>query len=145
MESWSALGILELTVCDQGLEEWLDVLRPFVVDGSPQTVERRALGNLRDIDAARRLAGLETGGALKVRLTNAKGTRSKKMEFELSPVSASRGGWPRTQSHELDGSVGYLRLPEMDDTIGSLRASMTAFRETRYVAECLELTYGLVG
>jgi hypothetical protein len=111
--------------------EWVEVLRPFVAAGSPQLVERRALGDLRELDLARRLAGLDVGVPIELTLASARGDATVELTLEPTRLRPTYGPWPRTAPRVLDGGIGYLPIREMNSDVDGLRGAMDAFRETR--------------
>ena len=113
------------------IDEWVEVARPFVANGSPQLVRRRALGDMRQIDWVRRILGEATGRPLQVTFATTDGSRTVDRTIELSQRRPTYGDWPRSQSQILEGDIGYLRIAKMDDDVESLREAMAAFAETK--------------
>jgi len=110
--------------------EWIELARPYVANGSPQLVRRRALGDMREIDWVRRVLGEETGAPLKVTFSTADGGETVERELELSSRRPTYGDWPRSGSKLLDGDIGYLRIAKMDGDVDSLHEAMEEFVDT---------------
>jgi len=113
------------------IDDWINVVRPDIPDGSPQMVRRRALRGLREFDRVRRLRGDSTGGPVSVTFSRAKRKRTIERELELSTRRPTYGDWPRGRSLVLDESLGYLRLESMNDDIDELRHALGEMRDTR--------------
>ncbi|MDP6928537.1 MAG: S41 family peptidase, partial [Planctomycetota bacterium] len=112
------------------MDEWVDLARPYIANGSPQLVRRRVLGDLRQIDWVRRVLGEKTGAPLKVTFSRADGSGTLKREIDLSSRRPTYGDWPRSRSTILEGDIGYLRIAQMDGDVDSLREAMEEFVDT---------------
>ena len=113
------------------MDEWVELARPYVANGSPQLVRRRALGDMRRIDWLRRVLGAETGAPLKVTFSSVDGSETVERELELSSRRPTYGPWPRSRSTILDGDIGYLRIVQMDGDVDELREAMEEFVDTK--------------
>jgi len=113
------------------MDEWIDLVRPLVANGSPQLVRRRAIGDMREIDWVRRVLGAETGVPLTVTFASADGRRTVERELELSSRRPTYGLWPHSRSAILDGDIGYLRIARMNDEVDSLHEAMKEFAATK--------------
>ncbi len=113
------------------MDEWVELARPYVANGSPQLVRRRALGDMRRIDWLRRVLGAETGAPLKVTFSSVDGSETVERELELSSRRPTYGPWPRSRSTILDGDIGYLRIVQMDGDVDELRKAMEEFVDTK--------------
>jgi len=122
------------------IQDWIDALRPTLAAGSEQLVRHRALGALRDIQGARDLLDLPRIEEVQLSLGSrpVRG-RARETALSLSPHRPTYGPWPRGESRllegkearRIDGGVGYLRLPVMDDDlVPELRKWMAEFRGT---------------
>lgn len=115
-----------------GIDAWCERARPTIASGSPQLVRHRALRALRGIELLRRPADGAKPGTMRVKLSAGAGSVPVEREFRMSPRRPTYGAWPRSRTRVLDGNVGYLRLPAMDDNlVPGLRRAMTSFRKTR--------------
>ena len=112
------------------MNEWIELARPYVANGSPQLVRRRALGDMREIDWVRRVLGEETGAPLKVTFSTEDGSETVERELELSSRRPTYGDWPRSQSELLEGDIGYLRIAQMNGDVDSLHEAMEEFVDT---------------
>ena len=112
------------------MDEWIELARPYVANGSPQLVRRRALGDMREIDWVRRVLGEETGAPLKVTFSTEDGSETVERELELSSRRPTYGDWPRSQSELLEGDIGYLRIAQMNGDVDSLHEAMEEFVDT---------------
>ena len=112
------------------MNEWIELARPYIANGSPQLVRRRALGDMREIDWVRRVLGEETGAPLKVTFSTEDGSETVERELELSSRRPTYGDWPRSQSELLEGDIGYLRIAQMNGDVDSLHEAMEEFVDT---------------
>jgi hypothetical protein len=114
------------------LERWLDAARARGTQGSSAMQAREAERGLREIAELQRALGLPLAETVRVRLRGESGAT----DLEL-PIAVDRpvyGAWPRTATRRLDGDLGYLRLPQMDDDarfLDGLDEAMQSFRDTR--------------
>lgn len=114
------------------LDEWIRKAGAFVPDGSAQYVRQQGLRRLRSLAFLRRQSGLAASDSVSVELVSADGARRKKVALALAPAPPAYGVWPRAGSRELEGSFGYLRLPEMTPRAGEeVHAGMAKFRGTK--------------
>jgi hypothetical protein len=113
------------------MDEWIELARPYVANGSPQLVRRRAFGDMREIDWVRRVLGEETGAPLKVTFSTADGSDTVERELELSSRRPTYGDWPRSESAILEEGIGYLRIAKMDGDVDSLHEAMEEFVDTK--------------
>jgi len=112
------------------MDEWIELARPYVANGSPQLIRRRALGDMREIDWVRRALREEPGGPLQVTFSSADGSETVERELELSSRRPTYGDWPRSKSTILEGDIGYLRIARMDGDVDSLHEAMEEFVDT---------------
>ena len=114
------------------VQKWLDAAAKIVPAGSPQFVRRLSARHLRYLAYLRRELGREAGATVKVELASEDGKRT--LELPLAPRRPLFGAWPRSSSTVLDGNVGYLRIPRMDNEpefLKGLTDAMERFRRTR--------------
>jgi len=95
------------------MHEWVRKLAVVVPQGSPSYTTRNALRWLREIDLCRRIAGDRARDDLEVVLSD--GTKRRKLTLDLARRKPIYGPWPRPRRPGIDGDVGYLPIPEMDD------------------------------
>lgn len=112
---------------------WVDALRPWIVDGSPQVVRARALSMLRELVVWRAELGREASDSVVYELASKPNAKSgKALRLELGGRRPTYGDWPLGESRVLDSGLGYLRIPRMDsDLEPELRRALGEFRETR--------------
>jgi C-terminal processing protease CtpA/Prc len=120
-----------LAIDGKTMEEWVELARPYVANGSSQLVRRRALGDMREIDWVRRVLGEETGAPLTVTFSTVDGSQTVERELELSSRRPTYGPWPRSKSTILEGDIGYLRILQMDGDVDSLHEAMEEFADTK--------------
>ena len=120
-----------LAIDGKTMEEWVELARPYVANGSSQLVRRRALGDMREIDWVRRVLGEETGAPLTVTFSTVDGSETVERELELSSRRPTYGPWPRSKSTILEGDIGYLRIVQMDGDVDSLHEAMEEFADTK--------------
>jgi hypothetical protein len=116
------------------LERWIGAAAELVTRGSPAAARFRALRLLRHVDLLRGELGLEPRPTVELELTALDGSRAERRALALLAEKPLYGTWPRTEHRLLEGHVGYLRLPEMDDSpafLDGLDAAMQRFRDTR--------------
>ena len=113
------------------LDRWVAVSAERVVDGSPQLVRRRALRGIRDLTELRTTLGVPRAPRVFVDLLSADGASRV---TAVRPIAMQRpiyGPWPRTPTRRLEGDIGYLRFPAMDDSeIHRMIDAMARFRDT---------------
>ncbi|GJM22762.1 MAG: hypothetical protein DHS20C15_26770 [Planctomycetota bacterium] len=113
------------------IDEWIARASELVARGSPQLVRWRALGGLRALELLRAPEDNAKAGSVRVTLAGADGATPVEREFAMTASRPMFGTWPAHDTALLDGNVGYLRLPAMDDRLlPHLHESMAAFRET---------------
>jgi C-terminal processing protease CtpA/Prc len=120
--------------------DWVEAMRPFVVDGSPQIVQHRALRGLRALASMRNELGMEASESVELVISSKpKGGKKKTVELALQKQKPIYGDWPRTDTRKLvgkdaaraDGGIGVLRLRQMHDkSIPSMRKAMKRFEDT---------------
>jgi C-terminal processing protease CtpA/Prc len=115
----------------KAMDEWIELARHDIANGSPQLVRRRALGDMREIDEVRRALGEATGVPLMVTFSTADGSETIDRELELSSRRPTYGSWPRSQSAILEGDIGYLRIVQMNDEVDTLHEAMEGFIDTK--------------
>lgn len=120
-----------LSIDGKTMDEWIELARPYVANGSPQLVRRRVLGDMRRIDGVRRILGAETSAPLKVTFSTADGSETVERELELSSRRPTYGDWPHSRSTILEGDIGYLRIAQMDGDVDSLHEAMEEFVDTK--------------
>jgi hypothetical protein len=115
------------------IEAWVAAVRPQIAAGSTQLVRARALRQVRELQTLRRGRGLPALATVRYSLAaSPNGKDSRETQLALTSRRPAYGVWPRKETRELEGQIGYLRLPRMEDErIPDLRAAMTGFRETR--------------
>ena len=115
------------------IEDCLAAVYPYVVDGSPQLVRRRAMRLLRDVSLwYPLLTGEKPPSLITLELSTGKDAQPREVTVGLTDRKPTYGDWPRNQSKLLDGSIGYLRLQSMDDdAVAKVHRWMAKFRDTR--------------
>ena len=94
----------------KSLAEWEQIIKLVLPKGSPQFVKTRVLYHLQSIQFARSLAGLKTSGDVSVELETEDGASRTELSLPVSPGTASSQVWPASQSHIMEGNIGYLRI-----------------------------------
>ncbi len=113
------------------VEEWCSGAASVVPKGSPQYVRRHALRELRRLAHWRARLGDSSSSTVRVELRSARGKR-RRIELPIARRFPAYGTWPRTESRELPGKIGYLRIRAMDETaIAEIEEWMPRFRNTR--------------
>lgn len=113
------------------LAEWIDAASLDVVEGSPQAIHFRSVRALRQIERYRPELGIEPKAPLTLTLSASSGADARDLELSLQDQRPLFGTWPSEPSRLLEGDLGYLRIPAMDDKVGAVRSSMKQFKDTR--------------
>jgi C-terminal processing protease CtpA/Prc len=92
---------------------WVQGIHVLIPQGSPSFRTREALRLLRQLDLCREVLGDRARDDLEVVLSD--GTKRTKLRLGLAPRQPIYGPWPRERAPGIDGEVGYLPLPRMDD------------------------------
>ena len=114
------------------LERWLEASRQTACQGSPAMVQRDTERGLRHIEALRR--ELELPAAATVTITLRGATGAEPTELPMARDWPIYGQWPRTSTGQLEGDVGYLRIPKMSrdrNALDEIDAAMQRFRDSR--------------
>jgi hypothetical protein len=115
------------------VERWLEAAARLVPRGSPGFVRWHAIRQLRFVAWLRAELGLPAEGELLLQLADEKGLKVER-KTALAARKPVYGDWPRSATRELDGAIGYLRIPSMDDEpagIAALHAAMAGFGGAR--------------
>ena len=111
--------------------DWCAAAAVLVPKGSPQYVRRQCLRHLRNLDYLRGLMKLSKQSTVDIELAAKDGKTRKALTLSVARQSPIYGVWPRGGSRLLAGSIGYLRLPAMDEAaVADIRAWMPQFRDT---------------
>ena len=116
------------------IDEWVDAGAALVGDASPAFRRRHGARMVRLLAFMRQELDLPDADDVEVTLVDDRGRKAKKVRRPLADRKPIYGDWPRTESRELDGDIGYLRVADMDGDpafLGSLRDRMGEFRDTR--------------
>ncbi len=114
------------------IEDWVDLSRKHVTQGSPQFQDYVAVRSLRYHNEQRRLLGLRADDDVKITLRGENGTN--RVKLDLVGRAPFFGKWPVTQTKRLEGDIGYLRIPRMTSdakALDEIDAAMQGFRDTR--------------
>jgi ribosomal protein L12E/L44/L45/RPP1/RPP2 len=113
------------------IEKWLDAAKAIAPGGSPQSVRRQCVADLRYVNFLRDRLKLPRKDAVSVELSSPDGNNGHAIEIKLAmePVKPPlpREGLRRT----LEGNVGYLRLASANDDVNFLKALHDAMAESR--------------
>ncbi len=114
-------------------DAWVETASRSLAAGSPQFVRFHGLRDLRELNALRLERGDELTDAVEVTLANAAG-ETRVTTHEIANRKPTYGPWPRSDRHRaLDGDIGYVRVPSMDDDAGflaGLKRAVESFRES---------------
>jgi hypothetical protein len=125
-------GFPYLTKIDgKGVADWCTAAAALVPKGSPQYVRQHCLRRLRDLDFVRGLMALPKKDAVEIELADKDSKTRKAVTLPVSRSLPTYGVWPRGDSRLLEGTIGYLRLPAMDEAaVAEIRTWMPKFRDT---------------
>jgi len=116
------------------LDVWLQATSRRVARGAPDFVQTRALRELRRLAQVRAQLGRLGSEAVEVELRSLDGQRSVRRKVALQEDNPTYGAWPRLASRRLNGDVGYLRIPQMENDpkfLDELVRTMGGFRTAR--------------
>ncbi|MEM7517718.1 MAG: S41 family peptidase, partial [Planctomycetota bacterium] len=114
------------------VEKWIERASEWEAKGSSQLVRRRALRGLRNLALLRTPRESQTPEVVRLKLRGKGRSKAKEIELPMQSRRPTYGSWPQGESRILEGDLGYLRLPAMDDElVPALHASMSEFRETK--------------
>ena len=123
-----------VSIDGRSIDAWLALTARTLAAGSTQFIRYHGLRDLRLLNALRVEAGAEPATEVEVVLADDEGAE-RTVRLEIARRKPTYGPWPRTSEHQLlEGNVGYLRIPAMDDEpeiLASLVEAMGRFRETR--------------
>ena len=113
------------------IEKWIDAAKAIAPGGSPQSVRRQCVANLRYVNFLRDRLKLPRKDAVSVELSTPDGNNGHAIDIKLAPEPVKpplpREGLRRT----LEGNVGYLRLVATADDPNFLKALHDAMAESR--------------
>ena len=95
------------------IDDWIDNLSVVTPRGSRSFIRIRALSQLRDLPAARRLLDLEQSPRVVVSLTSADKCKTKDITLSLVEERTPDERWPKQDSHLRQDNIGYLRIHTM--------------------------------
>ena len=113
------------------VEQWLDLVQPWIAHGSGQLIRYRGLRALCDIELLRRRLGLNESDVLVCTMA-VDHADSEPVDIEVAMIQERpiNGQWPRRQTGVIENRIGYLRLGRMDNKlVGHLRDAMNQFRD----------------
>lgn len=114
------------------LTDWIEAAAPFNPRGSPQYRVQQALRQIRSLQFQRDVMGIQQTDNVVMELVSEDGDQTRVVQLPVSEQGPVYGLWPRTQTGVLQGDVGYLRLPSMDqNAVQEVLTWMPQFRETR--------------
>ena len=127
-----AAGFPYLTKLDgKDIADWCAAATVLVPKGSPQYVRRQSLRYLRDLDYLRGLMKLPAKATVEIELAVADGKTRKTLTLPVPKQYPRYGEWPQGGSRLLEGNIGYLRLPTMDErAVQDIKKWMPKFRDT---------------
>jgi hypothetical protein len=114
------------------LERWLDAAARYVPRGSPQLIRRRSLEWLGNVELLRQELNLAASDTVTIGLRSEDGARQATQRLRVT-----KQGYRVAQVHlrptrRLNGNVGYLLLPAMDDRLIEFAVGrLKSFRDTK--------------
>jgi len=113
------------------LQRWLDAAAKFVAHASPQLIRRRSLDWLGQIELLRAELNLPNDEIVVVGLKSADGTRQTTKRLRPTRQGYSVARLRLRPTRTLEGNIGYLRIPTMDDRlVDSVVSEMKSFQNT---------------
>jgi len=113
------------------IEEWGRVLKPIIQKGSPQFVEFRTLKMLSYIRLARSMAGDAHKNTVTIELESRDGMEKKTVTLDVSDKKLEVKLWPETESHLMEGNIGYLRITGwLEEGLEEVKTWMPQFQNT---------------
>ncbi len=114
------------------LGRWLDAAARYVARGSPQFVRRRSLDRLGEVGSLREDLKLPPSETVTLGLRSEDGARHATRRLRLTNQGYGVAPVRSRPTRLLDGNIGYLRIPSMDDRlIEPTVAQIEAFRGTK--------------
>jgi hypothetical protein len=114
------------------LGRWLDAASRYVARGSPQFVRRRSLDGLGELGLLREELKLPASETVTIGLRSADSSKHSKQRLRPTNQGYSVAHVRLGPSRMLDGKIGYLRIPAMDDQLVEPTAAMIkSFRGTK--------------
>jgi hypothetical protein len=109
----------------------LDIASRFVPQGSPQSIRRGALRELRSIDRLRLARGVARTPFVSVTLQSRDGSQLIERRLGTRKNRLPSGKVALNRSHILEGNIGYLRISSMKNSkTENILFSMSEFRNT---------------
>ena len=116
------------------IEDLIEAVRPMIAAGSPQLVRSRALRYLRFNQLVTRMLLGVRQTCCDITCTLATGPQDPEpvdIQIEWAGERPIYGQWPRMESEIIDGTIGYLRIEEMDGRlVQRIQRDMDAYRDT---------------
>jgi len=110
---------------------WLKRAAQRIPQGSPQYVRAYSISGLRELELLRQPGDKFDASFTRVLLSNARGDSEVEVDVPMRADRPRRSVWPESRSKILDGNIGYLRIPAMDDRlVPQLVEVMQDLRET---------------
>lgn len=116
----------------KSIDEWIEIASRYSPKGSIQYVRRNGLRTLRVLPQLRSDIGIPESNMLSVVLAQEDSTKTINKKLDLTDDFPVYGPWPRTtDSKILDGNLGYLRIPSMNDkAVEQIQQWMPKFENT---------------
>jgi len=114
------------------LDRWLQAASKFIARASPQLTRRRSLESMGKVTFIRSELSLPQNDIVEVGLKSADGEKRtmKRLRITAQPYFPAR--LHLRTSHLLDGNIGYLRIPTMDDRlVDPVVNQVKSFRDTK--------------
>ena len=120
------------SIDDEPLERWLGAAARYVQRGSPQLIRRRSLDRLGEVGLLREELKLAASETVTIGLRSEDGGKHATQHLRLTRQGYRVAQVRQGRTRLLDGNIGYLRIPAMDDRLVELTAAkIKSFRETR--------------
>jgi hypothetical protein len=120
------------SIDDVPLDQWLGAAGKYVAQASPQLVRRRSLEWMGNVDLMRSELNLPQTEIVQIGLRSPDGAKHATKRLRVSRLPYFIATVRLRPTRLVDGNIGYLRIPSMDDRLVDLVVNeLKAFKDTQ--------------